>query len=170
MPDLSYPAGKFAMPDPFDRRAAVEEIASLPAKLRAAAAGLTDVQLDTPYREGGWTPRQVVHHVADSHMNAFIRTKLTLTEDRPTIKPYDQDAWATLPDARLPLAVSLAILDAVHERWVTVLRTVSDAEGAREFVHPEHGGRTLDWMMALYAWHGRHHTGHILQLRAARGW
>ena len=170
MSDLSYPVGKFAMPAPFDRPAAVAEIASLPAKLRAAAAGLNDSQLDTPYREGGWTPRQVVHHVADSHMNAFIRTKLTLTEDRPTIKPYDQDAWANLADARLPLAVSFAILDAVHERWVTVLRTVGDPEGAREFVHPEHGGRTLDWMIALYAWHGRHHTGHILQLRTARGW
>lgn len=170
MPDLSYPEGKFAMPDPFSRAAAVEEIAALPAKLRAAAAGLRDAQLDTPYREGGWTPRQVVHHVADSHMNAFIRTKLTLTEDRPTIKPYDQDAWAHLPDARLPLGVSFAILDAVHERWVTVLRTIGDAEGSREFVHPDHGGRTLDWMMALYAWHGRHHTAHILQLRAARGW
>ena len=170
MPDLSYPVGKFVMPAPFDRRALVAEIAALPASLRAAVHGLEGAQLETPYREGGWTVRQVVHHVADSHMNAFVRTKLTLTEDRPVIKPYDQDAWAALADARLPLAPSLAILDAVHERWETVLRGVGDAEGAREFVHPEHGARTLDWMIALYAWHGRHHTGHVLQLRAARGW
>src|SRR5918994_2381576 len=138
--DLSYPVGRFdhtASRTTDTRRAAVDDIAALPATMREAVRGLTDAQLDTPYRPGGWTVRQLVHHVADSHMNGYIRTKLALTEETPTIKPYDQDAWSTLADSRLPIASSLAILDAVHERWTAINRSLQERDFARTFTHPE---------------------------------
>ena len=171
--DLSYPVGRFdhRAPRTADtRRAAVEDIAALPQRMREAVRGLGDAQLDTPYRPGGWTVRQLVHHVADSHMNGYIRTKLALTEENPTIKPYDQDAWARLPDSRLPIDGSLAILDAVHERWTTVNRSLGDAEIQRTFRHPDLGEMTIDRQIHLYGWHSRHHVAHITGLRQREGW
>ena len=172
--DLSYPIGKFHYETPLtktQRNAALDTIAGVPAKLREAVRGLSPAQLDTPYRPDGWTVRQVVHHVPDSHMNAFIRTKLALTEDEPTIKPYDEKRWADLVDARLtPIETSLVLLEAVHERWNHLLRAMTDSDFARAFRHPEHGLRTLDWMTALYAWHGPHHVAHITALRERNGW
>jgi hypothetical protein len=171
--DLSFPVGRF---DPAaqwtteSRRAAIEDIAALPGHMRRAVIGLDDAQLDTPYRPGGWTVRQLVHHVADSHMNGYIRLKLGLTEDNPRIKPYDQDAWATLPDSRLPVAPSLAILDAVHERWSALWRAVTPAQFSRTFTHPEMGPLTLETHLHLYAWHSRHHVAHITSLRARERW
>jgi hypothetical protein len=134
-------------------------------------AGLDELQLDTPYRPGGWTVRQVVHHVADSHLNAFVRMKLALTEDAPTVKPYDEKAWAELPDARLPVDVSLAMVEAVHARWVAVCPPIESTSYARTFVHPEHGrDLTLDWLLQTYAWHGSHHVAHVTALRRREGW
>lgn len=154
-----------------ERAGLMAQLTALPAEFRAAFAGLSEAQLDTPYREGGWTLRQVAHHLPDSHMNAYIRTKLALTEDRPTIKPYDQDAWAGLPDGRLDVAVSLALLEALHARWVALLNSLDEAEWARVFIHPEYGRPyTLDGMLASYAWHGRHHTAQVLALRRRQGW
>ena len=154
------------------RRAAIDHIVALPARLRDAVAGLTDAQLDTPYRESGWTVRQVVHHIADSHVNAFIRVKLALTEDTPTIKPYDENAWAALPDCRMPIAPSMAIIEGLHARWVTLLRGMHAAQFARMLRHPEYpdGPMTLDRIVQLYAWHSRHHVAHITALRAREGW
>lgn len=166
--DLQYPVGKFQWPGSLtagERNALIDEIAATPGKVRAAVAGLSDAQLDTPYRPGGWTARQVVHHMADSHMNSYIRTKLALTESEPTIKPYEQDLWAKLPDSTLPVEVSLNILDGLHQRWVVLLRSLSEEDFARTFVHPELGPMVLDKNIALYAWHGRHHTAHILSVR-----
>jgi hypothetical protein len=171
--DLSYPVGRFDRHAPCtaeSRRAAVDDIAALPARMREAVSGLTDAQLDTPYRPGGWTVRQLVHHVADSHMNGYIRTKLALTEDNPTIKPYDQDAWSTLPDSRLPISGSLSILDAVHERWTAVNRSLTESDVARTFVHPALGQLALDRHIHLYGWHSRHHVAHITSLRQREGW
>jgi uncharacterized damage-inducible protein DinB len=172
--DPRYPAGKFENPKevtPTLRTAAISEIAATPAKVRAAVQGLSDSQLDTPYREGGWTVRQVVHHLADSHMNAYIRWRLALTETEPIIKSYEEAAWAKLEDAaHAPVELSLCLLEPLHERWVRMLRSVRPAEFARTFRHPEHGVRTLDWMLFLYEWHGRHHTAHIAELRKQRGW
>lgn len=174
VPDLSYPIGKFSYNSPQNqtqRDAAIDVIANVPAQLRLAVKGLSSQQLDTPYRPEGWTVRQVVHHVPDSHMNAFIRTKLALTEDEPTIKPYNEKCWADLVDARLtPIETSLVLLEAVHERWNLLLRAMSDSDFSRTFRHPEHGVRTLDWMVALYAWHGPHHVAHITGLRNRNGW
>jgi uncharacterized damage-inducible protein DinB len=172
--DPRYPIGKFEVPTqvtPELRAAAIAEIASAPEKVRAAVNGLNDAQLNTSYREGGWTVRQVVHHVPDSHMNAYVRSRLALTETQPTIKPYEESAWAKLEDAaNAPVEVSLRLLEPLHERWVRLLRSVKTEEFARTFVHPDFGARTLDWMLFLYAWHGRHHTAHITELRKARGW
>jgi DinB superfamily len=171
--DLSYPVGRFDQHAPTtaeSRRKASDDIASLPAKMRAAVAGLTDAQLDTPYRPGGWTVRQLVHHVADSHMNGYIRLKLALTEDNPTIKPYEQDKWALLPDSRLPIETSLKILDAVHEGWTTIWQSVTDRQLERTFMHPELGSLTLDTHLHLYGWHSRHHVAHITALREREGW
>jgi uncharacterized damage-inducible protein DinB len=172
--DPRYPIGKFEIPkevSPALRRQAIEEIAKTPANMRAAVKGLSDAQLETPYREGGWTVRQVVHHVPDSHMNAYIRWRLALTEQEPTIKPYQEAQWANLEDARsAPIEVSLALLEPLHERWVRLLRSLKAEEFALTFRHPEHGVRTLEWMLFLYAWHGRHHTAHITQLRKQEGW
>lgn len=172
--DLSYPIGKFAHGNPLNkeqRAHVVDVIERVPEQMRTAVQGLTKQQLDTPYRPGGWTVRQVVHHVPDSHANAFIRTKLALTENQPTIKPYDEKGWAELADARLtPIETSLSLLEAIHERWNYVLRDMKDADFERTLLHPEHGVRTLDWLIALYAWHGQHHVAHITRLREREGW
>jgi hypothetical protein len=171
--DLSYPVGRFDKTAAWtadSRRAAIESIAALPAKMRAAVAGLSDAQLDTPYRPGGWTVRQLVHHVADSHMNGYIRTKLALTEDKPTIKPYEQDAWAQLPDSKLPIELSLAILDSVHQRWSAIIRSMKDEEFTRTFVHPELGPLNLETHIHLYGWHSRHHVAHVTGLRERERW
>jgi uncharacterized damage-inducible protein DinB len=152
------------------RQAAIEEIASTPAKMRAAVKGLNDAQLDTPYREGGWTVRQVVHHVPDSHMNALIRLKLALTEEKPTIKPYNETEWAKLADANMPIEASQTLLDSVHTRWDRVWKSLKPEHFARVMVHPDHGERTVDWLAFLYAWHGKHHTAHITELRKQKGW
>ena len=172
--DPRYPIGKYTPPQeatPALRQQAIDSIAETPAKLKAALSGLNDAQLDTPYRDGGWTVRQVVHHVPDSHLNAYVRFRLALTENQPTIKPYEEARWAELADAKsAPVAVSLALLEPLHDRWVRLLRSLTASDFARTFVHPEHGVRTLDWMLFLYAWHGRHHTAHITTLRKQKGW
>jgi uncharacterized damage-inducible protein DinB len=172
--DPRYPIGKFAMPAQVTlerRQSAIEEIASTPAKLRAAVKGLSNSQLDTPYREGGWTVRQVVHHVPDSHLNAYVRLKLALTEDKPTIKPYNEAAWAELADAKsAPIESSQTLLDSVHERWDLLWRSLKPEDFGRVLVHPEHGERTVDWLVFVYEWHGRHHTAHITELRKQKGW
>src|SRR6201993_4987119 len=173
MSDPRYPIGKFSFDGTLSdaqRNQYIDDIAKAPAALRSAIKGLSAQQLDTPYRDGGWTVRQVVHHVADSHMNAYVRWRLALTETEPTIKPYEEGAWAKLEDAEhAPVEVSLRLLDPLHERWVSLLRSVKAGEFARTFRHPEHGVRTLDWMLFLYAWHGRHHTAHITELRKQKG-
>ena len=172
--DFSYPIGKFAPIAPSSaevRRAAIDDIAALPRTMRDAVAGLGDAQLDTPYRPGGWTVRQLVHHVADSHMNGLIRLKLALTEDNPTIKPYDEKTWASLADARMPIAVSLAILDNLHARWDAVNRSLTPADFLRTFYHPEmQQTLTIDAQVQLYGWHSRHHVAHITSLRLRQGW
>ena len=172
--DLRFPIGR---PDrkpsltADERRAAIDALAAAPAQLRAAVAGLNDAQLDTPYRPEGWTVRQVVHHVADSHLNAYTRFRLALTEDNPTIRPYDEKGWAELPDTRaMPVAVSLDLLDRLHERLVFVLRKTPDAAFARTLTHPENGPMTLDTLLGIYSWHGRHHTAHVTALRARMKW
>jgi hypothetical protein len=172
--DLRYPIGPFKAVMPVTtelRSAAIDAIAGLPARMREAVASLSDGQLDTPYRPGGWTVRQVVHHVADSHMNGYIRVKLTLTEDTPTIKPYDENAWSLLADMRLPVAVSLDLLDGIHTRWVAVYRSMAPDQFARAFVHPELGAEmTLDQHLQMYAWHSHHHLAHITELRRREQW
>jgi hypothetical protein len=174
MSDLSYPIGRFTpdpSPTPETRARHIGEIAALPARMRKAVAGLTEEQLNTPYREGGWTVRQVVHHVPDSHVNAYIRCKLALTEEIPTIKPYDQSAWANLQDSVLtPVDVSLSFLEAIHARWVTLLRALKAEDFKRQFKHPETGMQTIDSTVGLYAWHSNHHLAHITGLRERRGW
>ena len=171
--DLRYPIGEFRMPAPITqatRSDAIVVIAALPAAMRAAVRGLSESQLDTPYRPGGWTVRQVVHHVPDSHLNAYIRLKLALTENNPTIKPYDQNAFAELPDQRLPIDVSLSMLDALHTRWTTVLRSRAPDQFVRSLVHPEIGSSTVDYLVHHYSWHSRHHVAHITALRERERW
>jgi hypothetical protein len=174
--DLRYPVGRFSWdaPDPSaaERARLIAEIEATPAKMRAAVAGLSKKQLVTPYRPEGWTVWQVTHHVPDSHMNAYIRFKLALTEDVPTIKPYMEDRWAKLADTpATPVETSLALLESLHQRWARLLRSMSDAEFARTYFHPEKGAPlTLGKTLALYAWHGRHHVAHITALRERMGW
>jgi uncharacterized damage-inducible protein DinB len=174
MSDPRFPIGPFVTPaalTPAERAAAIDQIDWAPAALRRAVLGLAPGQLDTPYRDGGWTVRQVVHHVADSHVNAYVRFKLALTEDRPAIRPYDQDRWAATPEVvAVPVDVSLALITALHARWVGLLRSMSPADFARTIVHPERGTPTLDQTLALYAWHGRHHAAHITALRERMRW
>lgn len=174
MEDLRYPIGKFGVdPEVTDakRRRWIEEIAGTPAALRAAVAGLSEAQLDTPYRPGGWTVRQVAHHLPDSHLNAYVRFKLALTEAEPTVKTYDEAAWAELADGRTaPVELSLALLESLHRRWVLVLRSLFPGDFARTFRHPEWGTVSLDWYLQQYAWHGRHHVAHITSLRGRMGW
>jgi uncharacterized damage-inducible protein DinB len=174
MSDPRYPTGPFIAPGPLTtgaRAAAIDAIAATPARLRAAVRDLDDRQLDTPYRPGGWTVRQLVHHVPDSHLNAYIRLKLALTEPLPTIRPYDEAAWARLADtAIVPVETSLTLLDALHGRWVALLRAMTEADFRREYVHPETGRHALDHLVALYAWHGPHHVAHVTALRQRLGW
>ncbi|HUN88392.1 MAG TPA: bacillithiol transferase BstA [Terriglobales bacterium] len=167
--DLRYPIGKF-QPQPAytetERAAMIQEIAELPAKLRSAVSGLNEQQLETRYREGGWTVRQVVHHLADSHMNSYVRFRLALTENAPTIKPYDEAAWAELTDARRePVEISLRLLESLHHRWVVLLQSLTPEDWKHTFVHPERGSLDLATNLALYAWHGKHHVAHILGTR-----
>jgi hypothetical protein len=171
--DLRYPIGKWTRESSLDaaaRAACVDAIAAMPAALSAAVAGLTDAQLDTPYRDGGWSPRQIVHHLADSHMNAYTRFKLGLTEDNPTIKPYDEVAWAETADNRTPVGLSIGIVDGVHQRLVVLLKTLDASLFARTLQHPERGSLTLDALLGLYAWHSRHHVAQITAQRARNGW
>jgi uncharacterized damage-inducible protein DinB len=174
MTDPRYPIGKATLePELSDaeRREAIAVIAAVPAHLRAAVAGLTPEQLDTPYRDGGWTVRQLVHHVPDSHLNAYVRFKLALTEDNPTIKPYAEARWAELADTKTtPVEVSLTLLEAVHHRLNEVLRSLGPEDFQRPLTHPDMGRLTLDQMLGLYAWHGRHHVAHVTELRKRMGW
>jgi hypothetical protein len=172
--DLRYPIGQFKAVLPVThelRGAAIDALEGFPARLREAVAGLSDTQLDTPYRPEGWTVRQVVHHVADSHMNGLIRVKLALTEDTPTIKPYDENAWSTLADMKLPVDVSLTLIDGIHTRWVAVVNAMAADQFARSFIHPElKTEMTLDHHLQLYAWHSHHHLAHITELRRRERW
>jgi uncharacterized damage-inducible protein DinB len=172
--DPRYPIGKFNRVKSLtaaERATCIEQVAAAPAQFRRAVGGLTPAQLDTPYRDGGWTVRQVAHHVPDSHMNAYLRFKFGLTEDSPAIKTYEEKDWAKTPEvAATPVEVSLALLDALHERWVTLLRAMTAEQFARTIKHPDMGPTSLDTMLALYAWHGRHHTAHVTSLRERMGW
>ena len=175
MTDLRYPIGTFTYQKPLtedQKQKHLDEIEQAPANLRAAVKGLSAQQLDTPYRSGGWTVREVTHHVPDSHLNAYIRTKLALTEDEPTIKPYDEARWAELPDGKTsPIEPSLAILENLHKRWVLLLKSLSAADWSRKYGHPEWTKpMSLDDTLALYAWHGKHHVAHITALRERNGW
>ena len=175
MEDLRYPIGKFVYAGPLsarDRDGCIARIAAAPTRLRAAVTGLSETQLETPYRPGGWTVRQVVHHVPDSHLNAYIRIRLALTENTPTIKPYEEALWAELPDARsAPIEVSLGLLDAIHLRWVLLLRQLGAEDWLRTFIHPEHRREIpIDEVLAMYAWHGEHHVAHVTALRTRQGW
>ena len=174
MNDPRYPIGKFnyeGAPNEQQRQKLIEDIAQTPAALRAAVKGLSPEQIETPYREGGWTVRQVVHHVPESHMNAYIRFKLALTEDEPTIKPYEEDRWAKLPDVQItPLEVSLSLMELLHDRWVRVLKAIKPEEWKRTFKHPELGVVSLEKNLCLYSWHGRHHVAHITELRKRMNW
>jgi uncharacterized damage-inducible protein DinB len=166
MDDPRYPVGKFEAPalplGEAERARLIAEIAEAPARLRAAVRGLDDAQLDRPYRPGGWTIRQVVHHVPDSHMNAYVRFRLALTEDEPMVKPYEEARWAELPDAATgPVDVSLMLLETLHSRWVALLRAMKPADWSRAFRHPDLGVVPLEKALALYAWHGRHHVAHV---------
>ncbi len=173
-PDLRYPVGEFRFPKSVstgELATFIDQIAETPARMRAAVTGLNDAQLDTPYRPGGWTVRQLAHHVPDSHMNSYVRFRLALTEDEPVIKPYEEKLWAELADARsLPVEPSLVLLEALHARWVPLLRSLSESEWKRTFRHPELGLVSLENNAALYAWHGRHHVAHVTALRERMGW
>jgi hypothetical protein len=172
--DLRYPIGPFEFPGTLSdgqRQSLIDQIASAPAQMRKAVEGLSEEQVDTPYRPDGWTVRQVVHHVPESHLNSYIRFKLAITEDEPTIKPYFEDRWAKLEDANeAPIELSLDLLDALHGRWVWFLRSLKGTDFGRTFRHPELGIVSLDKNIALYAWHGRHHIAHITSLRERMGW
>jgi uncharacterized damage-inducible protein DinB len=172
--DLRYPIGKFqwkGSATDAERAVFIDQIAETPARLHEAVRGLTAEQLETPYRPDGWTVKQVVHHLADSHVNSYVRFKLALTEEKPTIKTYDQELWANLSDSKTTRAeVSLALLESLHERWLNLLRSMSSSDFARTLNHPEMGEIDLDRLLALYAWHGRHHVAHITSLRERMGW
>jgi DinB family protein len=173
MTDLRYPIGRYEPVQTLTaaRRAeCIEQVAVCPQRLREAVAGLGDAQLDTPYRDGGWTVRQVVHHVPDSHLNAYVRFKLGLTEEHPAIRTYEEKRWALTPETRAPVDMSLELLDALHRRWVTLLRAMGPADFARTIAHPDWGSPSLDGMLAQYAWHGRHHVAHVTSLRERMGW
>lgn len=171
--DLRYPIGKpdLVELDSAQRVEAIGVLAAAPAALRAAVAGLSDSRLDTPYRPGGWTVRQVIHHLPDSHMNAYVRFRLALTEPEPVIKPYDEHLWAQLPDNNLPPDASLRLLEGLHERWAALCRALTPEQWSRQFRHPEHERlMRLDQVLGIYAWHSRHHTAHITSLRQRMGW
>lgn len=171
--DLKYPIGPFELEGALaatDRRQRIETIANLPAEMRKSVAGLENGKLDEPYRPGGWSIRQLVHHVADSHINSYCRFKLALTEETPTIRAYDQDQWAELPDSKAGIESSLTIIDGLHDRWAGLLGSMDDSDFAKELDHPESGNWNLDSMLALYDWHSRHHTAHITSLRSRKNW
>jgi len=172
--DPRYPVGRFKRPEqltPEARVAAIAALADLPTKLNHAVQGLNRRQLDTPYRDGGWTVQQLVHHIADSHMNAFLRVRYALTEDWPTIKPYNEKLWAILDDSTAaPVAWSLTLLENLHARWVMLLEALTEEQWARGMVHPENGPMTVEMATLLYAWHSRHHVAHIMRLREREGW
>jgi uncharacterized damage-inducible protein DinB len=171
--DVRFPNGKFdknTNVTPELREEFVQTIAQLPANLEQTISGLSDAQLDTPYRPEGWTVRQTVHHIADSHLNSFVRFKLALTEDVPTIRPYAEDRWAKLADSRLPIDASLKIIEGVHARWIAILRSMTEADFQKQLNHPDSGAWTLEKMLALYGWHSRHHTAHITKLRERNNW
>ncbi len=171
--DLRFPVGKFEQPETItadDRRNAIASIAEMPEQLRNAVEGLGSQQLNTPYREGGWTVRQLVHHIADSHINAFVRVRLALTEDWPVIKTYDEKAWATLHDSVAPVEWSLELIEALHARWVMMLQALTEEQWARGFKHPEDGPQTVELATLIYAWHSRHHVAHITRLRLKEKW
>lgn len=174
MSDLRFPVGKFhyeGPPSEEQQQQFISEIAQTPGNLRAAVIGLSEPQLDTPYRPEGWSVRQVVHHLPDSHLNSYIRFKLALTEDEPTIKPYAEDRWAELPDSKAtPIEVSLTLLDSLHDRWVRLLRSLTPEQWKRSFRHPDLGLMPLEKALALYAWHGKHHVAHITELRKRMSW
>lgn len=172
--DSRYPIGKFSFDGEnaaANRNSAIRDIEELPVRLRQAIAGLNEEQLQTPYREGGWTIHQLIHHIADSHMNSFIRFKLALTEDKPTIKTYEESDWAETTDVtNVPVEISLKLLDALHERFFILLASLSDEGFQRELTHPEHGLVSLEYLTALYSWHSRHHTAHVTSLRERMNW
>ena len=172
--DLRFPIGKFKAPDIYTaemRKDFIKDIEKTPTLFRKTVDGLSRKQLDTPYRQGGWTVRQVVHHVPDSHLNAYVRLKLALTEDVPTIKPYEQKKWAELNDTfNTPISVSLDLLELLHKRWIKLIKSLSEADFKKKFRHPEVGIVNIDWLLSLYAWHGKHHTAHITSLRERMGW
>jgi uncharacterized damage-inducible protein DinB len=175
MEKIKYPIGRYRVDKtiaPRDVAKWIDEIEELPGKLRAEVSDLDEEQLDTPYREGGWTVRQLVHHLPDSHLNAYTRFKLALTEDKPTIKPYREDQWAELPDSSLPIEVSLKMLEAIHERWVYLLKSLNEEQLSRELIHPESdsGNVVLKSMIGNYAWHGKHHLAHIINLKEKKNW
>ena len=175
MDDLRYPIGKFDMgkgsSSDDERKRLIDAIAELPERLRQALTGLNGKQLDTPYREGGWNARQLTHHLADSHMNAYVRYKLALTEDNPNVKPFNEAAWAELADSRItPIDVSLALVEHLHARWVVLLRSLKPQDWERKLTHPEVGIMSLDTMLSMYAWHGAHHLAHISQMRQRNRW
>ena len=173
MEEERYPIGEFQFEGEFTSKVIkgwIDEIEKLPSLLRETVKELSEDQLDTPYRSGGWTIRQVVHHLADSHMNAYIRLKLALTEDNPVIRPYHEEKWAELPDSHLPIAISLSLLDSMHIRWVTILRSLTSVESDRTFIHPDSGQMTVEKYIGMYAWHGRHHLAHITSLCSRKSW
>ena len=174
MEDLRYPIGKFKRPDKLndaERKAAIADIEAAPAAMRKALKGLTEAQLDTPYRDGGWTVRQVAGHVPDSHLNAYVRFKLALTEDKPTIKPYKEGPWSELADTKgTPVETMLTLLESLHKRWIVLLKSIPAGDWAKTLNHPENGLMNLDQLLALYAWHGKHHVAHVTTLRQRMKW
>ena len=171
--DARYPIGQFKYEGPYtDAQIArmIQDLAELPRNLRASVAGLNEQQIDTPYRDGGWTVRQTVHHVADSHMNSFIRFRLAATEDNPTIRPYDEKAWADLADMKEPIETSLSLIEALHHRLVVLLKSFKASDWKRTMVHPERGQLTCEANLAIYSWHSKHHVAHITELRKRKGW
>ncbi len=173
MTDLRYPIGTFTLPAKLslaDRPLAIRDIEETPRRLRAAVEGLSERQLDTSYRPAGWSVRQVVHHLPDSHMNSYVRLKRALTEYVPTVRTYDEAAWAELPDAAAPIEGSMALLERLHERWVYLWQRLADPDWVRRLRHPDLGEMRVDELLAFYAWHGKHHVAHITRLRAREGW
>lgn len=174
MEDPRFPIGKFSYSGPMSavqKAKCLDDIEQTPSRMRAAVAELSDAQLDAPYRDGGWTVRQVVHHVPDSHMNSYVRFKLAMTEVNPTIKPYAENLWAELPEAKTaPIEISLSLLEGLHRRWMLMLRELKPEDWQRTFQHPDLGAVSLEKNLALYSWHGRHHVAHITRLRERMGW
>lgn len=171
--NASYPIGTFQHEETITNERIqqwINEIEELPSKVRTAVQNLNDQQLDTPYRSDGWTVRQVVHHLADSHMNAYIRFKLAVTEENPVIKPYEEARWAELPDSKLSIDVSLNLLDALHQRWIVLLKNLTPGDLKRTFIHPDAGEVSVGTNIGIYAWHGKHHTAHITSLIQTKGW